>query len=157
MTQPSIEGRDARAEEARMAVLAMIRKAKNLTVAEFTAGRNFATDDAAAATVTITISLRQAFSLVRVLGPIGLQNGDGSFTRLFAAMHICQRQLLRARDGKSLGVVAALQVLQAAINDHLWHCRDVADPPAAIPRQPRGARRASRLKPRVERGVADFP
>ncbi len=106
---------------------------RRLTGVEISGRRNFLTDDSYTARLTLTLSMREAFSLVRVLGPIGLKNGDCSFTRLFAAMHVCQRALLRARGGRSTEVIAALQVLQVAVNDHLWMCRDVADMPKRLP------------------------
>jgi hypothetical protein len=126
---------------------------KRISVAEERAGRNFQTPDSRISSLTITVSAREAWSLVRVLGPIGLQNGDGSFTRLFAAMATCQSHLLRAPNGKSVGVIAALQVLQAAINDHLFACRDV-ELPGQKTRPARGA--GFRPGP-LKRGRGEFP
>jgi len=136
------------AEQTRLALLAVVAQARRLTVEEAQAGKNFKTDEASLAALTVTMSLRQVFTLLRVLGPIGLQNGDGSYSRLFAAMHICQRHLLRAPNGKSVGVVAALQVLQVAINDQLWTCRDVGGPGFGFSAEPDPGPPARRGRPR---------
>jgi hypothetical protein len=129
------------AEQTRLVLLAVLAQVKKLTVEGAREGKNFKTDEAVMSALTVTLSVRQVFTLLRVLGPIGLQNGDGSYSRLFAAMHVCQRHLLRAPNGKSLGVVAALQVLQVAINDQLWTCRDVHGPGFGFSAEPAPVRR----------------
>jgi hypothetical protein len=81
----------------------------------------------------VTMTMAEAMQLISICGPAGLITGANKpMTRLLTSMYLLHEELRRTfPEGKSLGVVAALQVLQAAINDQLFECRGIGTPERA--------------------------
>jgi hypothetical protein len=120
-----------RYDRARAAVVDQLRRVKGLTCDEVRQRQAFTTEEAVSADLTVTMSVRQAIALVRVTGPVGDLNGSGPTARLLCAMQIAVRHICRSPERWGTGVLGALLVLQAALNDCLAYCRAEHDLAAA--------------------------
>jgi hypothetical protein len=117
-----------RVEEARLAVNVCLRDWRAIGGRDPSqGGAHFRTPAADQTMQTITMSVREALALVRVTGPVSAQQGSGSSARLMTALHVLHAALLRAplENGRGMGVVAAMQVVQVAISDHMYACSDL--------------------------------
>lgn len=113
-----------RAEQVRAQVLRAKRIASRATAADldnFKFGR-WSTADGLVQRLTITLSMREAISLVRVVGPmndrrdLSLIASGGPVARLLAAIHVIRQAVMR-QPGGGLAVLSAIVVLRVALDE----------------------------------------
>lgn len=113
-----------RADQVRVQVLQARRIAKAATASKLDDSHfgRWSTADAFKQRLTVTISLREAVALVRVIGPLDdrrdasqIKQG-GPAARFLAAIHVVRQAVLKQPEG-GMASKAALSVLRLALDD----------------------------------------
>lgn len=111
-----------KADQTRLQVLNARRQHERMTCAQAQAGYNWFTADAFKQRLKIAMSLSEAVSLVRVIGPLedrrdaSQMKCGGPTARFLAAIHVVRQAVLKQPTG-GLGVSVALSVLRVALDE----------------------------------------